>query len=447
MSTELTPEEAGAIARQAFIYGFPMVENYGLMYAQAVTGTDGFNHMASSARLYGPEDTDVVTPNNDTPYSMAWLDLGGGPVELSAGPISPRDRYWSFQVIDFFTNNIAYVGSRATGPADSSQTFLFTGPGWQGTPASEVKETIPCPSRLIFLIGRTQLFGADDIPNVEAIQDGYRLTAPAVPASAFIPYDKDLIMTLEFFSYMNQCFVFQLPPASDADLMTEFAKINVGPGLTFDPNAFSAEVRDAMLQAMLDAKKEIVEAAEGIGLLVEGWSMPQVDQEYFGTTLEDYLFRAAIGYKGIYANSPIEALYPIANLDVNGKLLTGAGQQAYTIRFEGGALPPVQFFWSLTMYYAESKLLVANSIDRYSISNRTEGVVVGADGSLEFYVQYAQPEGEAVKNWLPAPDEAFYVVLRLYGPEGAALEGEYGEYKVPPFRPSEPPVRARPAVF
>jgi hypothetical protein len=191
---------------------------------------------------------------------------------------------------------------------------------------------------------------------------------------------------------------------------------------------------------MLDAKVEIAEAAASVGILVEGWSMPRVNQDYFGTTPEDYLFRAAIGYKGIYANSPIEALYPIANLDANDKLLTGAGQQAYTILFEGGNLPPVQFFWSLTMYYAESKFLVANSIDRYSISNRTDGVVSGADGSLEFYIQYAQPEGEAVRNWLPAPDEAFYVVLRLYGPEGAALEGEYGEYKVPPFRPSEPPV-------
>lgn len=435
MSTDLTPEEAGTIARQAFIYGFPMVENYGLMYGQAVTGAGGFNSMKSSAKLYGPEDQEVVTPNNDTPYSQAWLDLGGGPVELSAGPISP-DRYWSFQVIDAFTNNIAYIGSRATGPAESSQTFLFTGPGWQGTPSSEVKETISCPGRFIFLIGRTQLFGAEDVPNVEAIQAGYKLNAPAVPAPTLIPYDKNLMMTLEFFSYMNQCFVFQLPPASDADLMSAFARIGVGPGLTFNSDAFSEAVQNAMLQAMLDAKAEIVAAAESVGLLVEGWGMPKVDQEYFGTTPEDYLFRAAIGYKGIYANSPIEALYPIANFDRDGKVLTGAGQQAYTIRFEGGNLPPVEFFWSLTMYYAASKFLVANSIDRYSISDRTEGVVFGEDGSLEVYVQSDEPEGEAVKNWLPAPDEAFYVVLRLYGPQGAALEGEYGEYKVPPFRPS-----------
>lgn len=452
MSTEPSPQEAQDIARRAFIYGFPMVEHYQLMYVKAVTSPAGFNEMVSEAKLYGPEDTDVITPNNDTPYSMAWLDLRTQPVVVQVPAISP-ERYWSFQIIDYFTNNFSYIGTRATPPAETAQQFLFVGPDWVGSAAEVpgIAEVIHCPGQIMFLIGRTQLFGELDLPQVEEIQAGYTVTLlndylgtpPPVPAPPydFVPFDPSLKATLTFFTYMNQGFVFQLPPAPDGDLMAEFARIGVGPGLTFDRNDFSEPVQQAMLAGMQQAMADIVEETQRIGLIVGGWNMPKVDQPYFGTTPDDYFFRAAIGYKGIYANSPIEALYPMANRDGGDQELTG--EKAYTLLFEGNNLPPAQFFWSLTMYDAVSRLLVANEIDRYSISNRTDGILFGPGGSLQFYLQSDSPQGDAVRNWLPAPDGPFYVVLRVYGPEGSMLEGEYGTYRVPPIELQSPAAQAR----
>jgi hypothetical protein len=438
VETVLTPEEARAIARQAYVYGFPLVENYGLMYGQAVAegpGSFGFNRMMSSVKLYGPEDQEVVTPNNDTPYSMAWLDLGGGPVILTIDGIEPETRYWSFQVIDAFTNNIEYIGLRGTGPNPSGQSFWFYGPDTPEPPGAVNK--VPCPGRFVFLIGRTQLYGAADIPNVEAIQAGYKIQPTATPPPAsLVPYEKPAdpdAIELSFFSYLNQVFVYQAPPADNDALMAEFAKIGVGPGQTFDPDSFSPEVQEAMLQGMREGRDEIIEKARTIGLLHDGWNLPNVNAEYFGTTPEDDLFRAAIGYKGIYANSPIEAIYPMADLDGENRQLSGADQQAYTIHFAGDNLPPAQYFWSLTMYYARTKFLVPNSIDRYSISNQTDGVQSGEGGSLTFHVQADEPAA-GVSNWLPAPPEPFYVVLRIYGPKPEVFDGtEFGSYRVPPL--------------
>lgn len=445
MSDSMAPEEAQAIAHEAYVYGFPMVENYNLMYPDAVVpGSAGFNVLMSMAYLAGPDDKEVVTPNNDTAYSRGWLDLCAEPMVLTTPVIEP-ERYWSFQFIDYFTNNFKYIGTRATGPATSVQRYVIAGPGWTRPGDLPADLTvIESSSLFIFLIGRTQVFDERDLDRVKEIQAGYELTPlskylgtvtpePAPPIQ-FPEPKKDKEPSLSFFTYMNLALSFETIPASDQTLMERFARINVGPGLTFDPDAFGDQVRQAMDAGIKQAYADIVRNGNSIGMRVDGWQMPDVKMPYFGTTDADYAFRAAIAYKGIYANSPIEAVYPIANDDANNAPLTGA--RAYTITFPAGQLPPANYFWSLTMYDAQTQLLVENPISRYSISDRTDGVVAPPDAPLVFYLQHLSPGPEKESCWLPAPEGGFYVVLRVYGPKDVMLEGQYGGYRVPGITPA-----------
>ena len=249
-TSAITPDEARGIAKEAYIYAFPMIENYKTIYAYYINKSDPeykgpFNEIINTARVYTPEDTIIVTPNSDTPYSFALLDLRAEPVVLTV-PAVEKDRYYSVQLVDLYTYNFDYIGSRATG--NGAGSYLIAGPGWKGETPPDITKIIPSDTEFVFTLYRTQLFDPGDIEKVKMIQAGYKVATlskflgmeapPAAPEIDFPPYDAEKAHGIGFINYLN--FLLQFCPTVDSEkgLMTQFARIGIGPGKTFDPSQY-----------------------------------------------------------------------------------------------------------------------------------------------------------------------------------------------------------------
>jgi hypothetical protein len=430
-----TAEQARAIAKDAYIYGFPMVDSYRIQNAYFINPRSpeykgGWNEVHSVARVFTPADTAVQTPNSDTPYSMLGADLRAEPLVLLVPPIS--DRYYSLQFIDGYTANFAYVGSRTTG--NDGGAYLLAGPNWNGPKPDGISQVIKADTDFALVVYRTQLLGPDDLPNVEKIQAAYR----AMPLSSFqkknstpeaaaidwpAPLTSDEQKTsLRFFDLLD----FQLKYApvldSEKDIRARFAAVGLTGDGTFSSDKLSPEMAEAFKAGMADAwaefatfKKDKIDTGE----VRSG--------QLFGTREQlngNYLYRMAGAVMGIYANSNEEAMYPVLSNDADGAPLTGAN--TYTLTFPDGKLPPVNAFWSVTMYKMPESLLVDNPINRYLINSAMlPNLVKNADGSLTIYVQNQSPGPEKEANWLPAPDGPFAVFMRLYWPKHEALDGTW----------------------
>ncbi|HEX3547956.1 MAG TPA: DUF1254 domain-containing protein [Mycobacterium sp.] len=436
----VTPDQARAIAKDAYIFGFPMVDSYRVQYSYLVNKQDpeykgGWNEIHSAARVYTPADTAIQTPNSDTPYSMLGADLRTEPLVLTVPPIE-QDRYYSLQFIDGYTYNFAYVGSRTTG--NGGGKYLLAGPNWKGNKPEGINEVIQSDTDLALVVYRTQLFGPSDIDSVKKIQGGYQVQplsvylnqpspAPAPPID-FVPSltPEQERTSPRFFQILNFALRFAPTLPSDKDLRTRFATIGVGPDGSFDADKLSPEMRTAIEGGIADAwaeldklKKDKVDTGE-VG-----------SAQFFGTAADlkgNYLYRMAGAAFGIYGNSAAEALYPSFSDDSVGAPLTGANN--YTYHFAKGQLPPVNAFWSLTMYELPQSLLVANPINRYLINSpMLPSLVPDTDGGYTFYIQSESPGIDKESNWLPAPKGPFTLVLRLYWPKPDALNGTW---KAPP---------------
>lgn len=434
----LTTAGARDIAKDAYIYGFPMVDNYRIMYSyfEDRGGPEykaPWNIIFNNARVYTPQDTAIQTPNSDTPYSYVGADLRAEPLVFTV-PEVEKGRYYSLQFIDLYTFNFAYVGSRATGNGEGS--YLLVGPGWSGETPEGIAAVIPCETELALVFYRTQLFNPDDLPNVEAIQSGYTvqplstfLAEPAPPVAPPIDLIKPLSAddertSVTFFDQLN--FLLQFCPTvpSEVELLQRFATLGIGAGLTV---ADTPEVRQAMQEGMADAwqayKDEDAKLANG--KLSSG--------DIFGTREylhNNYLYRMVAAVGGIYGNSKEEAIYPSYVIDANGQLLDGS--HAYTLHFAPDQLPPVNAFWSVTMYEMPQRLLVDNPLNRYLINSAMlPDMARDADGGLTLYVQHDSPGAEQEANWLPAPSGPFSMVMRLYWPKAEALDGTW---KQPPLK-------------
>jgi hypothetical protein len=437
---QATPAELREIIKDAYIYGFPMVDSYRIQYSyfvdQAHPEFKGrWNEPHSVARVYTPDDKAIQTPNSDTPYSFLGADLRAEPLEISV-PAVP-DRYYSLQFIDMYTHNFAYVGSRATGSEAGS--YLLTGPGWQGEVPNGIKSVITSETELAFVLYRTQLFGPDDLDAVKKVQAQYEVqslsqfaeTSPptSLPAVDFIePLSSEEQRTSpEFFSVLNFLLQFAPTHASETALMVRFAKGGIAPGKPFDVTVLSPEQQRAVQEGMADAWKAFAEfKAEVIDTGKKSSADGFGTREYLGN---DYLLRMSSAVLGIYGNSKEEANYPAYFTDSDGEPLDGASSR-YTVRFEPGKLPPVNSFWSLTIYELPSSLLTANPIDRYLINSAMEpDLVRDADGGITLYIQNESPGGDKQANWLPAPNGPFFMVLREYWPKPEALDGTW---KAPP---------------
>lgn len=441
----MTPDEARAIARDAYVYGFPLVDSYRVQYAYFVDATDPefkgvWNEVHNTARVYTPEDKAIQTPNSDTPYSFVGADLRTEPLVVTVPAVEP-DRYYSIQFVDMYTFNFAYVGSRATG--NGAGRYLLAGPGWKGTKPPGVKSVIRSETEFAFLLYRTQLFGPKDLPDVEKVQAGYAvqplsefLKKPApkdAPVVDFVtPLDADEERTsLQFFPLLNFVLGFCPTHPSEATLMARFARLNVGAGKTFDPDALDPPIRQAIVDGMKDAWASIaeVEAKLHAGAITSG--------DLFGTRermRNDYALRMAGAVLGIYGNSKEEAIYPSYTTDAAGQPLDGAAR--YALRFTPGGLPPVRAFWSVTMYAMPSRLLVANPIDRYLVNSpMLPSLARDADGGVTIWVQHDSPGADREANWLPAPKGPFMMAMRLYWPKPDALDGRW---KAPPLVEATP---------
>ena len=438
--TGISPAEARTIAKEAYIYGFPLVDNYRVEYAYFVDRTSPefkapWNHITNIPRVFTPADTAVQTPNSDTPYSWLGLDLRAEPIVLTLPPIE-KERYFSVQLTDAYTFNFDYLGTRTTGNQGGS--YAIAGPNWKGETPKGIKKVLRSETELIIVVYRTQLFNPGDIENVKKIQAGYKVeplsaflgtAAPkAAPAIDFIkPLTPETQKTsLEFFNILN--FVLQFCPTdpSETELMARFAMIGVGAGKTFDPGKLSPEMKAAIEQGRDDAW---VAFAEGVKQLDDG---TLTSGDLFGTRQamkNNYLYRW-LGTIGIYGNSRQEALYPIYRIDAEGQKLSGANR--YSIRFAPGQLPPVNAFWSLTMYELPASLLVANPLNRYLINSpMLPQLKKDADGGVTLLIQNESPGTAEEANWLFAPKGPFAMYMRLYWPKEEATDGKW---KAPPLK-------------
>ena len=427
--------EVRAIAREAYIYGYPVVEAYKTLYAQAVDQGGPnfkapFNQIGNTANVFTPNDTAIITPNSDTPYSFVWMDLRAEPLVLTLPPIENK-RYYSVQLIDLYTHNFAYLGTRTSG--NQGGNYMIVGPDWSGEKPANVKAVIRSESSIAYAIYRTQLFNAKDLRRVRAIQNGYKvrtlsafLGKPAPAPASPIDWPKpvaDATDSLAFFRYLN--FMLQFAPTvpSEQDVMARFAKIGVGRGLSFDKNSLSPEIQKSMAGGIADGKTQFVEFKKtqlDTGKLTSG--------DLFGTRehlKNNYMYRYAAAVLGIFGNSAEEAIYPGYFLDAAGKPLDAAATR-YTLHFDKDKLPPANAFWSLTMYDGQSKLLVANPLNRYLINASMLGQLKrDGDGGLTLYVQKDSPGKDKASNWLPAPDGSFYTILRVYLPKQEMLSGQW----------------------
>jgi hypothetical protein len=440
-----TTAEVRAIAREAYIYGFPMVDNYRIQYAYFVDRKNRefkapWNQIRNIPRVFTPEDKAIQTPNSDTPYSFAGLDLRAEPIVLTV-PAVEKGRYYSIQLIDAYTHNFDYIGSRATG--NEAGSFLVAGPHWKGETPKGVKKVIRSETQFVLAGYRTQLFNPADLDNVKKIQAGYKvqtlsafLGQPAAAAAPAIDFMQPLTpaaqkTSLQFFNVLN--FVLQFTPTvpSEKELMARFAAIGVGASMTLDEGKLAPEVKKAMQQGMADAWADFgaMEKLLAAGKVTSG--------DIFGTRQflkNNYRYRMAAAVLGIYGNSKQEAMYPMYFVDETKQKLDGANR--YTVHFAPGQLPPVNAFWSLTMYEMPQSLLVANPINRYLLNSpMLPQFKKDADGGLTLLIQNESPGKDKEANWLPAPKGPFVMAMRLYWPKEEATQGRW---IAPPARKASP---------
>jgi hypothetical protein len=442
-------EETKAIAQQGFIYGLPIVMNYAVMYEFCLDTNSSqykgpFNTIHNEHRVFTYKDTAIVTPNSDTPYSLAWLDLRAEPMVLSV-PAVEKERYYSVMLCDGNTFNYGYIGSRATGI--EAGDYLVVGPGWNGETPPGIKQVFHSSTQFSIVIYRTQLFNAEDMPNVIKVQDGYQVqplsaylhqpAPPAAPKIDFLPASTAGIKE-NFFAYLDFALQFAPPGPEEMDIRAKLARIGIGAGKTFDFKDLDLEHKLEVGLGMKAGDAMVIQAAASIGKGINGWRVGSAmgDRTFYHG---DWLLRSAGAQAGIYGNDPIEATYPGTKVDATGEPLDGS-KHDYTITFRAGEMPPVNAFWSVTMYDGKTQLLIKNPIDRYLINSpMLPDMKLNVDGSLTLYIQKDSPGTDKDSNWLPAPDGPIYLVMRLYWPKTEApsiLPPGEGTWKPPGIVPA-----------
>jgi hypothetical protein len=435
------PSDARAIAKDAYIYAFPMAANYQTLYKQAVdtTGHDyraPLNTLTSSSNVATPDDKFVVTPNSDTPYSYLWMDLRAEPIVVTMPKIE-KSRYYTGQLVDLYTFNFAYLGTRSYG--NDGGSFLIAGPNWSGPTPTGVKAVLHAQTQFAYLLLRTQLFNAADIVNVRKIQSGYHaaplsafLHQPAPPAAPAVNWPRlteDMMTTPAIFPYANFLLQFCPPDPSETSLLARFATLNIGANKTFDLSSFTPPTQQAITNGIADTKADVE------GMMAKINSDQVASSDFFGTReflKNNFLYRFIGAKLGLYGNSGADAAYFGYFADADRHPLD-ASKNNYTLTFAKGAIPEYHAFWSLTMYDGKSQLLVANPIKRYLLNSTTlNSYKYAPDGSLTFYIQKNSPGRDKQSNWLPAPDGPFYAVYRVYMPGQAVLNGTWKKPQMQP---------------
>jgi hypothetical protein len=420
-------EEVKAIAEEGFIYGLPIVMNYAVMYEYAVDRKSGqfkapFNHIKNENSVFTYKDTAIVTPNSDTPYSFAWLDLRAEPVVVSV-PAVPKDRYYAVQLEDGNTFTYGYIGSRATG--NDAGDYMVVGPDWNGATPPGIKKVFRSSTQFSIAGFRTQLFGPGDMPKVEKVQAGYKvrplsayLKQPAPPAAPKVDFPKiDKKLAKErFFDYLAFSLQFAPPGPDEEAIRAKLAKLGVVAGKPVEHEALEPEIKAAIVDGMKAGEAQVTKYLADAPKDINGWKVADLfgDRAFYNG---NWLLRAASAQGGIYGNIAKEAAYPYTKALGDGQPLDAA-KHRYTLTFPAGQYPPVNAFWSVTMYDGKTQLLIKNPINRYLINSpMLPGLKKNADGSLTLYIQKDSPGKDKESNWLPAPNGPVYLVMRLYWPK------------------------------
>jgi hypothetical protein len=415
-----------------------MVMNYGVIYASFIDGSSPqykcpFNHLYNTGRVFTPKDTTVVTPNSDTPYSFFCADLRLEPVVLTIPKIEDG-RYYSVQLIDLYTSNYGYVGSRTTG--NIAGRYMIAGPTWSGETPAGINKVFRCETEFTFAVIRTQLFNPADIENVKRIQQGYDLFTLSAfldqPAPEDLPeiewpkIDEKLAQS-DPFTYLN--FLLQFCPTVgtaevEKPLRAKFAKIGIEAGQPFAFDKLSPEQKVDLLNGIKSGLEKVEQQKAALGKDENGWQVGAAfgDRDFCNG---NWTLRAAAAMAGIYGNTQAEALYPLLTKDNEGNK-PDCSKNNYTLTFPKDQLPPVNAFWSVTMYDAKTQLLVENVMNRYLINSpMLPNLNKNEDGSVTIYIQKDSPGKEKESNWLPAPNGPIYVAMRLYWPKEEALNGTW----------------------
>jgi hypothetical protein len=413
--------------QEAYTYGFPMIAAYKAMYEFNIDKTNSqykgpFNTIVNEARVFTYKDTSIVTPNSDTPYSMVQMDLRAEPIVLCVPKID-KSRYYSVQLADLYSQTYGYIGSRATG--SDAGCYMVTGPGWTGTTPAGIKKSFASETQFSLAIFRTQLFSPNDMDNVKKIQAGYKVqplssfahqAAPAAQPLPDFPQFSEDAFKLDFPKYLN--FLLQFCPTvpEETALRAKFAALGIEAGKPFDLSKLSDVQKGEMGLAVKEGFDAISTESKSIGKDINGWSVGAAfgDRAFYKG---NYLLRAGSALAGIYGNEAAEAMYPQAKTASDGQPLDGS-KHNYTLTFAAGQFPPVNAFWSVTMYDGKSQLLIQNPINRYLINSpMLSGTKKNKDGGVTLYIQKDAPAGDLKANWLPAPNDSIYLVMRLYWPK------------------------------
>lgn len=440
----ITPEEAHAIAVDAYVYFYPLV-------TMDITRQQLTNIEAGKSEIGGPMNTftnvqafptaemrAVVRPNFDTLYSSGWLDLTKEPVIVSAPDTGGR--YYLLPMLDMWSNVFASPGWRTTGTAAGN--FILTPPGWNGAVPAGIAR-IDAPTPYVWVIGRTKTDGPSDYAAVHKIQDGYKITPLSAwgmsspkPVQATIDPNVDMMTPPKqqvdtmpadkYFAYASGLMKLHPAQITDQPIIARMKRVGIEPGKRFDFAALDPAVQKALQDAPADAQKLMQWKVATLARVANGWSMNTDTMGVYGNY---YLKRAIVAQQGLGANLPEDAIYPLNLGDENEKPLDGAN--SYTLHFEKAALPPVGAFWSVTLYDTDG-FQVANALNRFAVSSWMP-FKTNADGSLDLYFQNESPGAGKEANWLPAPKGPFNLTMRLYAPKPDALNGRWDP---PPVRKS-----------
>jgi hypothetical protein len=422
-----TADEVKAAAEEAYIYGLPMVMAYTASYEFWLDKSSSqykspMGELTHSRRVFTYEDTAVIVPNSDTPYSFVCLDLRAEPWVVSV-PNVEEGRYFSVQLVDWNAFNFGYIGSRASG--NGAGDFLVVGPDWKGEAPAGIKGILRSSSQFCIAIIRTQLFGPDDMANVANIQDGYQarplsafLKQPAPPAAAAIDFPKANAQLAKenFFGLLE--FVMQVAPPGpeEKEIRAKLARIGVGPEKKSDFKDLPPAHKAAALEGVKAGMAKVQERAGSIGKRINGWQVGSAfgNRDFYKG---DWLLRAAAAQAGIFGNNAEEAVYPMTRWLPDGEVID-TSKNNYEITFPAGKFPPAKAFWSVTIYDGKSQLLIKNPINRYLINSpMLSGMKKNDDGSITLHIRKDSPGADKESNWLPAPDGPVYLVMRLYWPQ------------------------------
>lgn len=425
---EIAEAEAFALGYQAYITGAVYARSQILMEYD-INPNAPLNAPLNSFNIY-PElatpDTAIdFTPNNDTVYGLAWLDLRHGPVLMTI-PATPY-RYWVVQATDWALNTLDYVGSRV---GSKPGTYAYVPHGWTGTLPAGVTR-IESSTTGVFLQARVVIKpeSKTDLNRVVAMLNTFSLK-PLNPNATYLMVDRDapLVRTqmdnpiwqsLDFYPLLNRAWAFGGVREQDREVVQLASALGIGPGMTFDPSKLSAAQRRGLERAAKTGFERTWQYALSYGERKNGWRV-STSLGYYGN---DRLLASTIGMRGYGANTAVEAAYFPAYVDDSGQPFNG--EHSYQIRFPAGQMPPANAFWSVTMYSLPNNRLIANPIKRYAISERTPGIKFESDGSMILHIQHDRPKVSGANNWLPSPKGRFWVILRMYGPKSQVLRGEY----------------------